>query len=646
VQWQLSNLYGYRILRYKLAETKGKPAEIKQLGPDTIRPFSLERFKASFPVEHKYAPIAVQALYGATFNTVDFESDITSFRRATQEQEMRYAFALFSADMDKKVAEALGLYHADKDVKSGEQYLYKIINLNPEKRDTLLLFADMNQPDSLHTAPDLLADEQLNRIELSWDTELAEKYFSAYWIERSDDQGANWKKINRMPFVLAQSPSAHTPDYIAYYTDTTITRNYYPYHYRLIGLTPFGEESLPCQTLVAMGRDRTPPDAPEIISIKDVNGKMVLNWELKNPPADLKGFMVGRAVEIGGPFEYINQDMLGAKVRSFKDEKPEALDGNYYVVFAVDTAMNASASLPAYGYLIDSIPPSKPMKPKGYIDTSGVVHLNWRLGPEQDILGYRVFFANATYHEFSNITPVPVSDTTFRDTISLNTLAKFIHYQIVAVDRNYNHSERSEVLTLRRPDFVPPVSPLFSDYLVSDSAVYLKYIPSSSDDVAQYRLMRKTSDQSEYKLYDTWKVNEKRKHEYVDRNVKGVTYYQYVLQAVDSAGNHSAFSPSVEVRVYEKMKIAPINRVNALFHPDLKKVNIDWTKPDAPVDFYVIYRSKDGSNFSSHAAVEAEKLVFEDADLIGKGQYQYAVKAVFKQGGESKLAKSNIILWE
>src|SRR5690606_38657836 len=116
----------------------------------------------------------------------------------------------------------------------------------------------------------------------------------------------------------------------------------------------------------------------------------------------------------------------------------------------------------------------------GKIDTNGIVTLRWAMGREPDLMGYRVFMANAPDHEFTNLSPAPFADTTWTDTITLKTLTKRICYKVVAVDRNFNHSAMSAMLTLTKPDIIPPVAPVFSGYSVTDGTVMLKFVPSSS----------------------------------------------------------------------------------------------------------------------------------------------------------------------
>jgi hypothetical protein len=90
------------------------------------------------------------------------------------------------------------------------------------------------------------------------------------------------------------------------------------------------------------------------------------------------------------------------------------------------------------------------------------------------LLGYRVLWANDSTHEFSSRTNEIWMDTTFVDTVSLNTLTRNVYYRIVAVDTRYHHSAPSDILELVRPDVVPPVAPIFTDVYVTETSVALR----------------------------------------------------------------------------------------------------------------------------------------------------------------------------
>ncbi|MCX8056353.1 MAG: hypothetical protein N3F03_01930 [Ignavibacteria bacterium] len=642
--WIKGNEFGYKILRYRVNFQGQKPVEVTQIGKDTIKPLSLAELKNRFPADHPYAPVVAQALYGEKFQLNVRDADIFTARQITQEQELRFSIATYLADIDSTIAEALGLRIVDRNIDKNEQYLYFIIPHETTYMDTVFLSVDTRFVTKIPKAPDIEKNEFENRIELKWNIENYRGVFTAYWIERSED-GVNWIRLNKKPYVQGSQRENPNLEKFAYFTDSTIQRAYKIYKYRIIGITPFGELSLPSNVIEAMGRDRTPPEAPVITSVKDIGGKISIEWKIDKPPRDLKGFVVSRTNDLSIDFVQISKGILPPNVRSFVDDNPSIYGENYYVVVAVDTANNFSVSLPSYGFIVDSIPPAKPKGLKGNIDTLGIVRISWNLGSEPDIVGYRVYFANQIDHEFSNLTPYPIQDTTFVDTIDLNTLTEEIFYQVVAVDRNFNHSEKSDILRLIKPDRVPPVTPLISDYKILDTAVVINFIPSSSEDVVEHVLLRKSEKENDWKEISRIRSSAKSiKTNFVDRQfVDNVYVYYYTIQAIDEAGNKSQYSPLLGVRIPFTLKKQPVKELNATYDKQKKAISLYWKKLDTNVKYFVIFRKTNGKNFESLVSVNADAENFIDTDLIVEGEYQYGIKAVFVNG-ESDITYSNSLL--
>jgi hypothetical protein len=421
-----------------------------------------------------------------------------------------------------------------------------------------------------------------------------------------------------------------------------LTQNYTSHYYRLIGITSFGELTAPSPVLKTMGRDRTAPPNPIIEPAIDYKGTIKIAWKYPTAPADLKGFAIGKSFSSSGPFQKQGA-ILPVNSREWVDEKPEILGGNYYVVYAIDTAGNESESYATYGFLRDSIAPSTPSVPTGTIDTNGIVRLKWKLGPEMDIMGYRVLFSNAPDHEFSMLTPEPLADTTYTDSITLNTLTRKIYYRIAAVDRNFNHSKLSDILTLEKPDLISPVQPLFSNFIVSDSSVFLQIIQSSSTDVSKHLLLRREADNLPWATIANWSKPDS-KSSYSDLSVQGGTYYQYALQAVDSAGNKSALSPTVEVKTVPRKNREAIKSGTAVFNVEKKAVDLKWIATTKPVKYYVIYRGKDGNAPISLISVDGKSIGYLDNTWVGKGKYSYLLKAVYTDYGESPYLQFNEVV--
>jgi len=115
---------------------------------------------------------------------------------------------------------------------------------------------------------------------------------------------------------------------------------------------------------------------------------------------------------------------------------------------------------------VDSIPPTSPTNVVGQIDSLGLVTLKWAANTEKDMLGYRVYRGNNRKEEYSQITVSPHQDTVYYDSVGVKNLNSTVYYQIIAVDQRFNMSKPSEILAVKKPDYIPPTQPVFSAYEV------------------------------------------------------------------------------------------------------------------------------------------------------------------------------------
>jgi hypothetical protein len=127
------------------------------------------------------------------------------------------------------------------------------------------------------------------------------------------------------------------------------------------------------------------------------------------------GFDIYRGHQYDDNYYKLNKETLSPTSREFTDVAALMLDRNYYYVNAIDTAGNTSSSRIAYGLIEDTIPPAPPVALEGSIDSNGIVTINWEKNSELDIQGYKVFFANADYHEFSLKTGRTIPQNTFNE---------------------------------------------------------------------------------------------------------------------------------------------------------------------------------------------------------------------------------------
>lgn len=640
--WLELNRSGYNVYRLEISDNMPPKMKPELLNNDTIKPWPLEKWKTVFGMNNPYAPAVAQAIFGASFSTKT-DMNYNELRNLSNEQQMRHGIACMLSDYDAGVASAAGLRYVDKKIQAGKTYLYLVTARKAGLHiDTGYASADRKDKILVPELPAISFIDQEQNVMMGWENSMLRSTYCGYWVERKNLQSGKWETINPLPVKEFYDEKAARELKYCMYNDTSANQRYVRYNYRLKGITPFGEVSLPGPESTMILRDKTAPPSPEIIEARSKNHKMRVTWEYNQKMIpDFEGFYVERSESKEGPFEVVNQSPLHISTRYYDDEPMEA-EQVFYRIVARDTAGNSSYSLNALAIVIDSMPPSKPEGLRGIIDSKGRVYLSWPLGQEKDIYGYRIYTANAPDHEFSGITQKPVRDTFYVDTIALKTLSKKIYYKIVALDVNFNHSAYSEPIALTRPDIVKPVSPLFKDYNVSDTAVFITFMESNSEDVAGHKIIRKEIGSNLESTIFEWQSGD-RKSSFSDKTVAAGKEYEYRIVATDSAGNESLNAGSLTVKVYRNVKVQNPENVMAEWNENKSAIQLQWTRPTDQVKYYIIYRTADKGKLTSLGNALGNETSFMDSAISSGSTFIYYVQAIFNSGGESDLVSSNAV---
>lgn len=626
-----ANQYGYTIER---AVFDHDPVADVDLIPDNafdtkplpgmpMKPWTMEEFRANIKSKDDiYLGVAMEMLYGDVDVTGNLQKG-SNMQDAVMEQGNRFAFAMTAADLNREAALSLALRYEDKDVVKGKYYQYRIyINYEDSefKSDTAEFYIKFEGKDvPKQKVENCFVEEHDKSILVSWNYS-NRAHFSAYDVERSMDK-KEWQVLNKRPYISSAPEGVEMHNYV--YIDDSLT-NFQTYHYRIRGYTPFSEMGLYSDILTAAPKDLTPPSPVFKINAEDKGGFVMISWEAAPNEADFDGFYVGRSTSAVGPFDKISPKLPKTE-RTFLDLQPMHLDDNYYVVISADTYGNESQSFSALGFIIDNTPPVKPTWVSGSMDSTGMVRLEWNRGPEADIIGYRVYWANDTISEFSQLKGEIHSHTVFLDSVNVKTLNKFSYYKIAAVDHRYNHSEYSEILVVKKPDVVPPAAAVFNDYKVIEENVTFSWYVSSSDDVAK-QVVEKSEDGITWKPALT--INNNTVNTYEDKDIKSNHNYHYRILVIDDAGNKTISKP-LEISANSKGWIK--GDLELITTIEDGKAVISWVTNLKPVKFVL---SKSNEDMISKLAVVSDlPYRFVDANYT-KGD-SYFIKAIMANGDET-----------
>ncbi len=628
IAWHRGNTDGYQIERREFsAESLKDSGPFQKVNQTPFKPLPLEDWEGLVgdPVNpDRNAAIAAQSIYGKP-NTPPG----SIFEQADLLQN-NYAMALLAAEFSPKVAEASGLRWVDKDIKPNTGYIYRVYALsNQDKIDTAYVVVSTREVVPT-PRPELLEVVSLeDRIILHWSVLRHQSLFSAYYIERSEDQGATYKRLNAIPYI-GMGTKDHPVETNFSYTDSVKTL-YKPYLYRLVGLTTYGEISSPSEPVAGMAKDMTPPNRPSDVVAKHLGGSHIeISWESDNVP-DLKGFMIGKSGRTDIQYQPIST-VLSPDTRSFIDTAANVTGTNYYIVVAVDTANNGSASLYAFSTVRDTIPPSIPKGLHGKIDTNGIVTLRWNHSPERDVKGYKVVYANSTTDRYILASKDLVRDSVWRDTIHLQTLTKDIYYKVMAIDLVDNYSDFSEPVRLTKPDIVPPVSPIFKDFFVSAEGIRLNWVTSVSTDVAFHRLERKKTAEEKWNTVTRLPFKGNRKEEFLDKTVEPANSYEYRVIAIDDSGLESEPSPTLYLKSGDFRALETVKNLKARYNETTRSIEISWDKGNYEV---LLYKADTGGNFATLSKLPGSTILYTDKQVNGGKTYRYIAKVMYPNGRTS-----------
>jgi uncharacterized protein len=629
VDWEEGNTYGYIVERFTVFR-KNEFLTDKEKKTFHLKALPLKDWE-KIADKDDFAAIAAQAIYGDDFEVSNsMNNDIVQAYQKTEQRETRFGFALFSADLSAETARAAGLYLRDSLVREDERYLYRAYLASPAPKDTALVYVQMSDYFPLPRVTDIKIQFLDRVVTMQWNVKELHEYYTAYWIERSDD-GINFKKTSSLPFINfnTKDNGRNLDTYV--WTDSLVN-NEKKYYFRIKGVTPFAEEGPPSDVLQGQGYNPVKIHPTLYDVIPDAKKGATLNWKF---PAEyentLSGFEIERSVKSETKFVKISPLLL-PHTRTYTDGKP--LSTNYYKVTAIGRNGDRITSFPVLYQPQDSVPPAAPDGLIASVDNAGLVKLSWKQNTELDFLGYRIFRSNFRNAEFSQITISPTDTTFYVDTISLDNLTSNIYYKLQAIDNRFNPSQYSAPIKLRKPDVLKPVQPVLRKITVNDNSIEAEWRPSSSFDVQYHQLWIRDSAEHIWRPGKTFNSGTVLGYQYTDLK-PGI--YALRMEAVDSSKN-SVFSESAFAILISSAARKPVSKIETKVDRENKFITLSWDYQEPGLKKIVIYRAKENDALMLYKTVVGVNQ-FTDGNLEMNTSYKYILKAQFVNGDESPFSK-------
>jgi hypothetical protein len=632
--WKNSHKSGFVLTRFTVirdGKILSKPEKLLL----TAKPLTPEPLDSWMDLVQKdnNAAIIAQSIYGESFEVgAAKEGELSKIISMADELDQRYTFALYAADMSFEGAIKAGWGFVDSNVNKNEVYAYQVrVFENPKVKESSYMIG-LKDYSELPAPTDFIAIPDDKKVLLSWDYESFKRIYTSFMVEKSSD-GINFTPIANTPLVNLNDKDDH-PSKSMYYIDT-LSVNDKIYHYRLYGITSFGEKGQLTKPITATGITAVVTPA-RLVDYTIVNSNEVnLEWEY---PKESEGFIQGYEINLAdndkGPYKVVSK-IIPPSERKL-NYKENLFPSNYFTISVVGKNNQRLTSQSILVQPVDSIPPSKPIGLEGVIDSLGVVRLKWKPNQEKDLRGYRILKANIANEEFVDIYHQSYVGNAYKDSVSLTMTNRKVYYRIAAEDMRFNISDPSDVLVLDKPDKIPPAAPIFKDYDNKDGKVHLKWIRSYSEDVVGYSLRRREKGQE--KWMEIKQINDTIQ-EFTDDRVENKKTYQYAILAKDKSNLWSSIEHSVvSVQVLNFTPVKIISFSRGLPDRENKKIILTWdynTGRDK-VTSLSIYKSIKGTQPTLWRELNGDVFTLEDKNLKINSEYEYHLIPVLQSNSPAK----------
>jgi hypothetical protein len=425
------------------------------------------------------------------------------------------------------------------------------------------------------------------------------RYYSVDIYRMFDSTGSDRIKITKDPIIISKNKNKNGvyayPE--KFYLDENLKEDTV-YYYSFKTIDFFGEESDFCKPIRVFIKDLNAPLPPYFMGKMAKHKQVILKWHKSDFEKDFTGFNIYRAKSLQKEYTLVNKTLL-TKTDSIYTDSVSRYGMYRYVIASMDRSGNEGVTEEIPVETVDEIPPAIP---KGLVIKSdtGRIELTWEQNKEDDLWGYLVYQTinkNVRNDQYVLITPNPVTNNVFKQSLAKNSKNKFL-YRVLSVDSTYNKSELSEFAVTTLPDVVAPAEPFISNsYIDKDKNIVIEFFKNTELDLKGYQLYRVYKEDEEEKTEQVnAKLIDKTSMRYIDRSFENYGAVNYYLVAIDSTNNTSKRSNIAKLNI--KKEEANINyEFKSLNTKALKLPNswqIKWKMENPGELFYVVYTRRVG----------------------------------------------------
>ncbi len=433
----------------------------------------------------------------------------------------------------KDFAQYLGIYAEDET--RGQQVRYRVVSTN--KPIAISEWFDPSLVSVLLPPQNVETVKRGKRVGIKWTFE-TNRYYGVDVYRKHRDESM-YTKLNDMPIMVAEKRDSNAYQKIPLQFEDVLPDKKGNYHYKLVSLGFFGEQSGQVSTFEVNHLPKIVPPPVHGFQVDSVITETVyLSWTPLQ--ANITAYRLYEKNRYKAPFKLI-KDLIPATDGHLvlKNQLP---GDHYYYITAISESGDENPSDLALANVEDMRPPETPGALEATLD-SNQVKLTWKEVQSEDLLGYQVFRSTTDSNNFMLLNAEPFKDAQYTEQLSKRAKSKF-YYTVVAVDSALNRSKRPPAVSIVLRDLVAPVPPVFKKVKQESGVVRLEWVENAEPDLKSYILYRKVNDEK-------WELLAYLGHQssYNDENIKAGSLVSYRLRAKDASGNESGFSKQVRLKL-------------------------------------------------------------------------------------------------
>ncbi len=611
----------------------------------------------------------------------DLYGKIYGFSTQSSDLDIRYAFALFSADLKYNAAKLAGLGYDDITAVSGQKYRY-IIKVNTPTglrisapTDPIVIGQDsidiVTNFSALPIIPKPVIKFKSVKNELSWNFEAQKDYYGSYYVERRDSGVVAYTRLT--PQLI--SKLSKTSDSL-YYLDavSNIKKRYY---YRIVGKTYFDELVYsPEESIVIRKSYRVTPLIQSLKKKTATSHEVIWKFPSDNsifPQDSLSHYNIYVSNYSDSAYIKLNPSNLLKTATTYDIphsillSKVDSSRNYYFKLTAITIDGEQLSSIPYLMIPMDKTPPATPTNLVAVdVSTSQtspicITKVSWTPNTEPDLLGYKVFRKVTGATEMIEISGGIKMAAFVNDSLNRNMSIPELTYYVIAFDKNYNQSATATI-KYKKPDKRGPITPIITGYSVQGTNVNLQIQQSVDSDVKEHTILRKDINVTS----TNWDIvtvipNTDKSTSYLDNTAIGGNTYVYTIFAVDSSGNKSCFNPSTQLPEdcyqlilvsLKNIKKPVVNNFSAKLDSASNSIVLSWDYLANPeLENFELYRTEDTTAVNTLTTNPSlwklanlnDRNTIDDRFAYGK-KLKYMIRAAYKDGTISDFSSVTLVI--